>query len=828
VLAALVCGLQLTFWENAIVATGEALDLLIFAFVVHSLLQYRLDQKESRLTWLAVVYGLGITNNYAMIGFFPAFLAALIWIKGLAFFNWRFLLRMFLAGLAALSLYLLLPAILAATSDSEFTFFGLLKSYLGYQKSSLLGIPRYIILLSSFTSLLPVLFIGIRWPAQFGEISAIGNALTNLMTHVIHGVFLVACLYVAFDPAFSPRNIGGGRFPLLPLYYLGALAIGYCSGYFLLVFGAKPKLQPWQRPSPLRQGLGYLIVGLICAALVGMPAGLAVRNFPTILANNGKAMSRLTKLTASSLPEQGALVLSDSPFLLHSLQHELARTKVGKRHVLVDTGSMQAPAYHRHLHEAHPDRWPKLPKAPTRKSLIRQAGLLPLLGTLMRSNQVFYLHPSFGYYFEAFHLVPHKSVYEMKRYPTNSVSAPTLTSAQVSEQHAFWQSLQAKEFDPLIKQAKPFTKRDADDNDSTTLTAYVASIYSRAMNNLGVEIQKTGDIELAGSYFDLANKLNPASPPAFHNLEFNKQKRAGQTSTNALSEATKSRLEAQIGGWNAILSEGGPFDEPKACYFLARVLGERSNFRQAAQHLERTLAFEPDNRSARLAYAYMCVKSGFPDVALEQLADFRSRYAALGIEPAHELELFQAEAWARVSMQDLSSAERLLATAQAKFPQESAPTDTLVDIYLQQNQLTNALQTLDRQVKEQPSNGRALVNYASLKIRLRQYTEALPLLEKALKLNPKDQPALVNRALANLRSGRLDDAERDYRSLLSSGASTYQITAYYGLVKVYSAKKNRKQALRYLNEFLKIAPPDMPERTEAEELKRLLKGGKPR
>ena len=59
----------------------------------------------------------------------------------------------------------------------------------------------------SFTSLIPILFMGIKWPETFYDISAAGNALTNLMTHVIHGVFLLDCLYVTFDPAYSPRKL---------------------------------------------------------------------------------------------------------------------------------------------------------------------------------------------------------------------------------------------------------------------------------------------------------------------------------------------------------------------------------------------------------------------------------------------------------------------------------------------------------------------------------------------------------------------------------------------------------------------------------------------
>ncbi|MEO7300708.1 MAG: DUF2723 domain-containing protein, partial [Verrucomicrobiota bacterium] len=79
--AVLVCGLQLSFWENAIAATGEMLDLLLFAYVIRCLLEFRVSNRESWLLKMSLVYGLAVTNNWAMVGFFPFFLVALIWIK---------------------------------------------------------------------------------------------------------------------------------------------------------------------------------------------------------------------------------------------------------------------------------------------------------------------------------------------------------------------------------------------------------------------------------------------------------------------------------------------------------------------------------------------------------------------------------------------------------------------------------------------------------------------------------------------------------------------------------------------------------------------------
>src|SRR4051812_39120960 len=111
-LGVLACGLQLTFWEYATAANTvtapfgagiEMLDLLLFAYVIRCLLEFRIDPRESWLVRAAVVFGIAMTSNWAMIGFFPLFVLALIWLQGLNFFNIRFLVRMFLATLAGLS-----------------------------------------------------------------------------------------------------------------------------------------------------------------------------------------------------------------------------------------------------------------------------------------------------------------------------------------------------------------------------------------------------------------------------------------------------------------------------------------------------------------------------------------------------------------------------------------------------------------------------------------------------------------------------------------------------------------------------------------------------
>ena len=137
-----VCGLQLTFWERATNWTGEMFDLLLFAVVIWSLLEYRLDEREWRLFVAAFVYGAGMTDDWGMTGFLPLFLVAIVWMRGFDFFNWRFLGRMLLCGLAGMLFYLLLPLLAVVSHKVPATFWQILKFNLA---------PQYGVLKTYFT-----------------------------------------------------------------------------------------------------------------------------------------------------------------------------------------------------------------------------------------------------------------------------------------------------------------------------------------------------------------------------------------------------------------------------------------------------------------------------------------------------------------------------------------------------------------------------------------------------------------------------------------------------------------------------------------------------
>ena len=89
VLASVALGLQLTFWEQAIAASAEMLDLLLFAYVIQCMLEHRIDGRQSWLDRAAFLFGCAMANNWGMIVFLPLFPVVVCRTKRLSFFSLR-------------------------------------------------------------------------------------------------------------------------------------------------------------------------------------------------------------------------------------------------------------------------------------------------------------------------------------------------------------------------------------------------------------------------------------------------------------------------------------------------------------------------------------------------------------------------------------------------------------------------------------------------------------------------------------------------------------------------------------------------------------------
>ncbi|MGA2660692.1 MAG: tetratricopeptide repeat protein [Verrucomicrobiota bacterium] len=822
VLAAVVLGLQLTFWENATSASGqledltatpfvnhcEMLELLLFAYVIRCLLEFRISDRQSWLSRAAFAYGLGMTSNWAMTGLLPVFAIAVVRFKGLSFFNARFLVRMTLWGLAGLSFFFLLPAVQSLADISRVPFWPAFMTSLGYQKATLASIHSYFTyskdqaLLLAVTSLIPIFLIGLRWSPHFGDSSRLGTWLTTLTFQVVQAVFLGACIWVALDPKLSPRNSGFST-PCFTLFYLGALSVGYFSGYFLLVHG-RPSRGLRKRSSPTL--VNQCVLCAVWLLLPTVPALLVWRNLPQLRLTNGPMLKQYAAQQAQSLPPQGAVLLSDNPTQLTLLHCFL--TAKSQDYVFVDTSTLPLPEYHRFLKKQYPSRWPvKLPR--NAQQLISQTLLMRVVLALAASNQVCYLHPSFGYYFEIFDAEPHGLVYKLARCPTNTLLAPRPTRELLQENESFWATTDQATLKPLAAALSPNSQRaPASWLDRLAERAYLkkmpnreatvlGSFYSRALDYWGVEAQKAGDLAAAGLHFQRALDLNPENVAAQVNLDCNKGLLANGKIAH-LSERSVEEFIGQFRKWDRVLIQNGPFDQPVYCQQQGLEFAKGRLYRQAAQQFARAKTLLPDDLPSCLWLARMDILRALPDEALKVIKEIHDRAPKLDLARTNLTDLLLVETSAYLTKADVKGAEATVQGMLDKYPGDEVLLATAARVYLSYGILSNAVTCIHAALAKHPEDENLLVMASQVYVNAKLYTNAIAAIEAALarhsaddlakqfmlataaqihinagsfsnaltcldrqlKLNPNNPHALVSKGYACLQLGALDQAAK--------------------------------------------------------------------
>lgn len=857
-LAVLVCGLQLTFWETATALTGESLNILLFAYVIRCLLEFRVSQRESWLTRMAFVYGLAITNDWSFVGFFPLLLIALIWIRGLAFFRLGFLTSMVLAGLAGLSLYFFLPIWWVVSGQAEYGLIDVLRANLAAQKQFLVDTPvlRNRAAILSLTSLLPVLLIGIRWPSSFGDTSAAGANITIIMFRVVHLFFLAACLFVAFDPKFSPRALGYGL-PFLSFYYLGALAIGYYSGYALLTFTDPPK-KSYRRQADVMRLVNPLVRGVVLLALVAVPIGLAYRNFGMVRLQNGNLLKSLAEDISKELPGQPAYLLSEDPLQILLLEGYHRTQGQPHNHVLINTRSLELPSYHEQLSRHYGARWPRVLREDQGTARVEQVVLQQMAADLAASNSVYYLQPSFGYFFEKLYAVPQGNIFSLHLYATNQVFPPPLTPQQIQANDANWSTVP-----DYVNAAKVAGARGVMDG------VYVANYFARGFNTWGVNVQQRGDLKAAAQFFQRAFEFNTNNAPAFLNGKFNADLQAGRP-RKLISPKELEEQFGQMGSIDSLLSTHGPFDQPQFCEWLGNLFITQSLFRQAIQQFSQVTKFEPTNFVARLGIAKAYVYGNWVDEGLRKIEAIRQDIQPLAV--TNQIDLINLEAAAYYAKDDFTKAEKLLITARDTFPDLPSVQQSLYELYRASSRWTNALALLESQLTRQPTNRVMLLQKAEtqmalddlggasqtldkllaaapretaallykafialqqkqyeagvaiadrvlqydldnpqaltyrgiMRMELKDYDRAQADFDRVLKADAGQMAALRNRALLFLRANRLKEARADYLKLQKAMPTAYAV--YYGLGEIAYQQKDAEETVEYYRKYLRYVP----------------------
>jgi tetratricopeptide (TPR) repeat protein len=836
VFAVMVCGLQFTFWEYATNHTGEMFSLLLFAFVIWSLLEYRLDEREGRLFLAAFVYGAGMTNDWAMVCFWPAFVAALVWIRGRSFFNSRFFGRLALCGLLGTLFYLLLPLLVVLSDKVPVTFWEMFRLNLSSQFAVvkaffISGDVRVTLGLLSISSLIPVLLLAIRWHASFGDSSQMGRALASFMFHFVHAMLLIVCIWVVFDPPFSPREKGFG----LTLYYLSALSVGYYSGYFLLVFRHELNTRFQKLEASPFNFLNFLAVAAVWLLFLAAAVGLIYKNTSPIRAVNDNTFQRYESLVLESLPAAGGMLLSDDPQRLYLTEAALTHAGRAKDFVFLDTQSLAWPFYHHFLHEHYPQRWPGGVSA-SETNDITPPQLMVLLANLAKTNGLYYLHPSFGYYFEQFYGEPHGLVYQLKLLPDDTLLPPLPSKDGIAENEAFWSRAELQAFAP-IERALAVTKpgdsqpwggevlnalHAAREQDENALVA--GSFYSRSLNDWGVELQRSGQLVIAAEHFATAQKLNPDNAVARINLQFNHSLQVGET---VPVDAAKTRLD-QFGthnSWSKLLEAFGPFDEPSFCYVNGLVWLRNGFFRQALASFTRVCELEPDNLDARLWLTQLYDFNRLSDQALALIQQVRRQPEKFPLNETNQMQLAIMETAAYFQKDKLSRGVQVLNAEISRNPTNNDLLDTAMQLYTAKGLFTNALTVIDSRLRDVPDDANWLFNQGYVCLQLKDYDQAIAALTRVLSLQPDNSNARFNRALACLGSDRLDDARADYENLSQTFTNSFRIE--YGLGEVAWRQRHTNDAIKYYNLYLANANTNTAEATNVIRRLRQLRGQSP-
>jgi tetratricopeptide (TPR) repeat protein len=669
--AVLLLAAQESFWRNAVSWTGEMMDALVFAFLIFCLLKYRISRRQGWLSLFAFLYGVGVANDWALIGFFPCFLFALIWIKRKRFFRWKFVLPMTSWGVLGLLLYGLTPLLGAAAHDAS--FWQLLRQNLAGQHIALITTPRYYAVIAAIPTLIPLLFAAVKWPSSKAERYSGARNFPRLLFRLLHVAFLAVGVLVFFNVKLNPflpvmrAGARPGAPAFLSFYYLAALSVGYFSGYVLLVFGrnAVPRGRRAAEIPPAR-AFNRVAAGFLSVAAIGLPALLFCRNFPLIRDSNCSALAQFGEEMARALPPKSAIVLADDPDRLYLTLGASQKLRLQGSYTFVESRSLTHPEYLRCLANRFPSFHREITHPDRLAGEIEDWKIGDLLARLARRGEpLYYLQPSFGAYFERVCMSPRRFGGDLHPCPTNFLATLALTPAEIAANQAWWLALgkQSLASLPELANKSPDARR-------------VANIYSQLLDNWGVELQKTAAarnlplLDDAGAQFAEALRLNPDNVIARANQQFNARLRGVPSPAPPISSSAVAAYFHNR--WDIALNFYGPADTPDLDLQIGRYFARRGAGLQAAHLFQRCIRLAPNDPAGKQSLA---------EILIVELLNAAETHARNIRQPSSSAPADSARAEIRTIHNDLARADAWLAGEHEKNPNDHLFTGFMAECY---------------------------------------------------------------------------------------------------------------------------------------------------
>lgn len=827
VLAAMICGLQLSFWEHATSASGEMINLMLFAYVIRGLFEFRVDRNPAWLTRCACVYGAAVANDWAMAGCIPIFLVAILRIKGFGFLlDRRLILRMTLFGCAGLSLYLFLPAVHSLFPHDSVGFWPAFKLHLRSQTGVWAGMLRPAFRALVLVSLLLFLVLSILWKSQSvqrGDDTRLGIFLTKAAGYLFHCLVFFISLWMAFDPGFSPRHLGFGT-SMLTFYFVSALMAGYCAGYFL-VLNVRGDVKRSNRASTTTAWI------ILCA----LPVALVWRNLAQVRMTNSPALHQFAKELYADLPTGQSVVLSEDARPLLLLRAELAAHRREKNPLLLETTWLLAGKSQAFM--ANPV-WPA-GLARSEKSILAAAKpreLVDLIAGFSEHEPVVYLHPSSGLFLEPFTDQPRGSVHYLAPCKAGKVIGEKLADGIVATNEQIWQQRWTNQLETLAGQIRdlpgPRPSWAASLSGDLRLTteknvtaSFLGAAYSKDLNYWGVELQRVGRWREAGLWFGRALELNPDNLAARINVAYNTQYQVGK-STRLDGPAVQLQfrdLFSKYHNWPQVLGIGGPVDEPTFLFRTGRVLLTSGNDLQALRAFARCAELAPDWPVPKLWLAQSHLRLQNFAAALE-LTD-SLLISSQQMKGPGLADLLYCRVMAMRGLGRTSEAMACIESFVSLYHKQDEVLSTAADLYAQSGQPGKALPLLDELVKRDPSQAGWLVRKGFAQLQLSQRQAAIETLTQVLSRAPADNQARLYRAAAYSGEGRLDLARADYEKVLNTSANSP--VALFELGGIAWQQGDTNAAIQYYRQFLSNGIPKSPRFALASQRLSQMKNGQP-